>query len=969
MAQAAIDIDGSLLGTLEINAYVVNDDGEIVRDRRLVLVNPAPAQVEISSDGATYRPGDNAIVDIQVTREGEPMVGALGISIVDESVFSVGAQDPGFARTYFLLERELLEPRYEIHGFSDLDDDEASPYDDYPDSVRYGARPTPPLAPNADAIAQARDTALMGLFAYDLNKMTSQPAPVETEAAASASQWGWLNRIGLIAPLVGLAFYDGTKSRRRLLIVAVLFTLASTLYAACASGAPAAPAAPSDAAASETTATRGQADAPRLRQYFPETLYWVPEIETDEEGRAEIELPLADSITTWRVSVVASDQAGNLGSGQGSLRVFQEFFVEPDLPRFLTVGDEIDIPIALYNYLDAPQSIELSVKSAPWFEMRGDAVQSVELGPNEVSAAYIPIRVVDFGTQEFEITAIGDQASDAILRSVEVVPNGRPQATAINGQLDQEQSFELSVPSNAIPGTTRINVKLYPGIVSQAIDGLAGMLQEPYGCFEQTSSVNYPNVLVLDYLRATNQQSPDIELQAEYFISAGYQRLLTFEVPGAPGGFSLFGDPPAETMLTAYGLMEFTDMARVHYVDPALLERTAQFLMERQQTSGEWNPQGMYVSSGDSNEADNVAATAYISWALADSGFADSSAVARALDYIGENLDVSNADPYVLALAANAFVAAGQPNDEILDELASRAISDANDSVRWSSNATTWLREYGGVVSLETTSMVAIAFLRSGSHYELAEQAIRYITSQRSHIGDYGNTHSTIMALKALLAAAQVGGEGGSAEVTISLDGQRPRTITIDESNSDVVQQITFDDIGSEPANLLISMSGDRAIQYQVSTEYYQPWPGPTSTPTTPPAPQGVRIDVAYDRTELSVNDIVQVTAEVEILSEGVAGTLLVDLGIPPGFTPLTADLDDLVEREIIERYELTGRQIIFYMTNVPSGEVHDLTYRLQARFPIRAQTPASLVYDYYTPEQRATEPPQRIVVTLGTPD
>jgi uncharacterized protein YfaS (alpha-2-macroglobulin family) len=95
---------------------------------------------------------------------------------------------------------------------------------------------------------------------------------------------------------------------------------------------------------------------------------------------------------------------------------------------------------------------------------------------------------------------------------------------------------------------------------------------------------------------------------------------------------------------------------------------------------------------------------------------------------------------------------------------------------------------------------------------------------------------------------------------------------------------------------------------------------------------------------------------------------LIVDLGVPPGFTPLTADLDALAANGQIERYELTGRQIILYLTNVPSGQVYDFTYRLQARFPIRAQTPNSTVYDYYTPEQQATEAPQRIVVTLGTP-
>ena len=83
----------------------------------------------------------------------------------------------------------------------------------------------------------------------------------------------------------------------------------------------------------------------------------------------------------------------------------------------------------------------------------------------------------------------------------------------------------------------------------------------------------------------------------------------------------------------------------------------------------------------------------------------------------------------------------------------------------------------------------------------------------------------------------------------------------------------------------------------------------------------------------------------------------------------MTADLDALVEERIIDRYELTGRQIVLYLTNVRSGEAISIAYRLQARYPVRAQTPASQVFDYYAPDQEGVEPPQRIIVTLGTPD
>ena len=94
------------------------------------------------------------------------------------------------------------------------------------------------------------------------------------------------------------------------------------------------------------------------------------------------------------------------------------------------------------------------------------------------------------------------------------------------------------VRSASRAGASSIWVKLYPGAFSQVVEGLDSILRMPYGCFEQTSSTTYPNVLVLDYLKTTNQAAPEAQLKAEEYINLGYQRLTTFEVAG--GGFSLF---------------------------------------------------------------------------------------------------------------------------------------------------------------------------------------------------------------------------------------------------------------------------------------------------------------------------------------------------------------------------------------------------------------------------------------------
>src|SRR5207247_898048 len=121
---------------------------------------------------------------------------------------------------------------------------------------------------------------------------------------------------------------------------------------------------------------------------------------------------------------------------------------------------------------------------------------------------------------------------------------------------------EIKLPGNAIEGSSRLFVKIYPSTFSQLAEGLDAIFRAPYGCFEQPSSTTYPNVLALDYLRRTKKSMPEIEAKARQYIHLGYQRLLGFEVAG--GGFDWFGRLPANRTLTAYGLMEFEDMAKVH---------------------------------------------------------------------------------------------------------------------------------------------------------------------------------------------------------------------------------------------------------------------------------------------------------------------------------------------------------------------------------------------------------------------
>ena len=98
-----------------------------------------------------------------------------------------------------------------------------------------------------------------------------------------------------------------------------------------------------------------QNSTPHLREYFPETLVWQPELLTDKKGRAEMTFKMSDNITTWKMYTIASTKNGKVGVAEKEITAFQPFFVDLDPPKFLTEGDKIfaDTGAELYRQTTA----------------------------------------------------------------------------------------------------------------------------------------------------------------------------------------------------------------------------------------------------------------------------------------------------------------------------------------------------------------------------------------------------------------------------------------------------------------------------------------------------------------------------------------------------------------------------------------------------------------------------------------
>src|SRR5204863_2363961 len=92
------------------------------------------------------------------------------------------------------------------------------------------------------------------------------------------------------------------------------------------------------------------------------------------------------------------------------------------------------------------------------------------------------------------------------------------------------------------------------------------------------------NVMALQYMKTHTGVEPALVKKALDLLQRGYERLKAYECKDK--GYEWFGGDPGHEALTAYGLMEFADMATVMDVDREMVARTRAWLLSRRDGKG-----------------------------------------------------------------------------------------------------------------------------------------------------------------------------------------------------------------------------------------------------------------------------------------------------------------------------------------------------------------------------------------------
>ncbi|OAI41885.1 hypothetical protein AYO40_02235, partial [Planctomycetaceae bacterium SCGC AG-212-D15] len=321
---------------------------------------------------------------------------------------------------------------------------------------------------------------------------------------------------------------------------------------------------------------------PKVRDDETETVYWHPVLVL-QDGKAEVSFQLSTQVTTFQVLAAGHTLDGRLGSVTVPIESRLPLTLEPKLPTEVTQGDKIDVPVTIANNTGEARTVDVTVQPTGLALTSGKATESVTVGPDGRARKVWRLSPT-LVEGEAKLTIAGSAKNvegDSKETRFKVVPAGFPIVNAKSDLLERTALDAVELPKDVLPGTLKVQVAVYPSTLADLQKGLEAMLREPNGCFEQTSTTNYPNLLILNYLKESDQakDKPQVVARAKDLLGRGYGKLTSFECMNVPDqkkkGYEWFGGTaPAHEALTAYGLMQFRDMAAVYDVDPIMVERT-----------------------------------------------------------------------------------------------------------------------------------------------------------------------------------------------------------------------------------------------------------------------------------------------------------------------------------------------------------------------------------------------------------
>jgi uncharacterized protein YfaS (alpha-2-macroglobulin family) len=573
----------------------------------------------------------------------------------------------------------------------------------------------------------------------------------------------------------------------------------------------------------------GEMVAPVVREDFPDTAYWQADIVTDEQGRAQVSLILPDSLTTWQALARGVTADTQVGEAEVQLVTTKDLIVRPVTPRFLVMGDHVQVAAIVQNNTQSELQVEVSLQPTGLdLDDPSSAVQLVTLPGGGRVRVHWWGSVQDVDSVDLVFVARSGDLYDAARPPLGELPVLRytvPQTFATSGILDEggERLELVSLPRSYDPDGGSFYLEMSSSLAGSTYSALEALEYYPYECTEQTISRFLPNLESYLALQEFGIESPTLKARLERTLESALEGLLSRQ--NVDGGWGWWEGGESDSYITAYVLFGLSRVEQAGVtVGASVLQGAIDYLY------------GTLYAPEMASETWQLDRLVFIHFSLAHAGAGDLIGAEALFD---TRQQLSPWAAALLALTMENLSPGNEASKMLISDLGSTAIRSST-GAHWEEAEQTWHNMHS---PLSTTAIVLYALAQYDPGSPLVADAVRYLVANRRADQGWGSTYSTAWTILALNEVMKGTGElGGSFGYEARLNAVPVASGQATGEGVPVVANLPLEELYPDFPNALIVSreSGLGRLYYTAALNVNRP------VESAPPLDAGISLSRAY---------------------------------------------------------------------------------------------------------------------------
>jgi uncharacterized protein YfaS (alpha-2-macroglobulin family) len=227
--------------------------------------------------------------------------------------------------------------------------------------------------------------------------------------------------------------------------------------------------------------------------------YWSGIVKANGDGQAKFNFNVPKFSGEIRLMAVAYKD-NIFGSAESAIKIADPIVISTALPRFLSPGDSIAVPVTITNTTAKMATGLATIKTLGPVKVDGSAQRQVSIAPNGETRLLFNVTAaaaVDTARVVVDVNALGEKFTEEV--AIGVRPASTLQVLTGSGTIQGGRSGKVSmVTMDFMPGSQQYKIMVSRNPVMQSAAQLRYLVHYPYGCTEQVVSSAFPQLYYAD---------------------------------------------------------------------------------------------------------------------------------------------------------------------------------------------------------------------------------------------------------------------------------------------------------------------------------------------------------------------------------------------------------------------------------------------------------------------------------------